>query len=249
MKNKVELVLYELIQVYLQKSEPLSSTKLKEMADLPFSASSIRSYLKQLEKNNLVEKEHFSSGSYPSAKAMETFWRDNLKNRVVPADTDLEKKAQELDIYIMIEMFENQLLVDVYNLNNRFIILEFEKDEVVFRYDSNLYILFKSVKGMLLDELKKYLLHIGLEKEYEKIKNLYKYKAYNKKFLYKSGIEPEVFENYRFSRFPKGISFINDYLVMRDIQNSEREFRHILLMGSIYTDFFEITKPAKEGIE
>ncbi len=249
MKNKVELVLYELIQVYLQKSEPLSSTKLKEIADLPFSASSIRSYLKQLEDYDLVEKEHFSSGSYPSAKAMESFWRENLKDRVVLTDTDLNKKAQELDIYIMIEMFENQLLVDVYNLNNRFVILEFEKDEVVFRYDSNLYILFKSVKGMLLDELKKYLLHIGLEKEYEKIKSLYKYKAFNKKFLYKNGIESEVFETYRFSSFPRGVSFVEDYLIMRDIQNTKREFRHILLMGSVYTDFFEITKPVKEGMD
>ena len=247
MKEKVELVLNELIQVYLIKSEPLSSTKLKEMANLPFSASSIRSYLKELEKIELVVKEHFSSGSYPSVKAMKSFWQDSLKNRTIDSDANLKELAEELDIYIMIEMFENQLLVEVYNLNNKFIVLEFEKDEVVFKYNDNLYTFFKSVKGMLLDELKKYLLHIGLLKEYETIKKLYKYKSFNKKFIYKENLNTEFFENYNFEKFPKGISFFDDYLIFKTIQNTQKNFKHILLIGNVYTDFFEITKPMKGG--
>jgi len=246
MNEKVELVLNQLIQVYLTKSEPLSSTKLKEMANLPFSASSIRSYLKKLEQNDLVEKEHFSSGSYPSVKAMKSFWREHLKDRTINTD-GLKEVSEELDIYIMIEMFENQLLVDVYNLNNKFIILEFEKDEVIFRYDANLYTFFSSVKGMLLDELRKYLLHIGLLKEYEGLKKLYKYESFNKKFLYTQNINPDSFENFEFQKFPKGISFLNDYLVFRTMQNEKNTYKHILLIGNIYTDFFEVTKPVKGG--
>ncbi|ACM93389.1 putative heat-inducible transcription repressor HrcA [Nautilia profundicola AmH] len=247
MNKKVELVLNELIQVYLTKSEPLSSTKLKEIANLPFSASSIRSYLKKLEENELVEKEHFSSGSYPSVKAMKSFWRDSLKNRTVDDEIDLREKAEELDIYVMIEMFENQLLVNVYNLNNKFIVLEFEKDEVVFKYDDNLYTLFKSVKGILLDELRKYLLHIGLKKEYESIKKLYKYEAFNKKFIYKEDINTESFEKFNFSSYPKGISFFDDYLIFKTMKNSNNVYKNILLVGNIYTDFFEVTKPVKGG--
>ncbi len=247
MKKKVELVLNELIQVYLIRSEPLSSTKLKEFANLPFSASSIRSYLKQLERNELVEKEHFSSGSYPSVKAMKSFWRENLKNRTIDTDNDLKQLSEELDIYIMIEMFENQLLVGVYNLNNKFIVLEFEKDEVVFKYDEKLYTLFKSIKGILLDELKKYLLHIGLKKEYEKIKSLYKYYSYNKRFIYKERIDYKPFENYEFDSFKSGINFINDYLIFKTMQNQNSVFKNVVLVGNVYTDFFEITKPVKGG--
>jgi heat-inducible transcriptional repressor len=246
MKEKVELVLNELIQVYLIKSEPLSSTKLKELAKLPFSASSIRSYLKELENYELVEKEHFSSGSYPSIKAMKLFWQEHLKDRTINTD-GLKEVSEELDIYIMIEMFENQLLVDVYNLNNKFIILEFEKNEVIFRYDANLYTFFSSVRGMLLDELRKYLLHIGLLKEYEGLKKLYKYESFNKKFLYTQNINPDSFENFEFQKFPKGISFLNDYLVFRTMQNEKKIYKHILLIGNIYTDFFEVTKPVKGG--
>jgi heat-inducible transcriptional repressor len=247
MKEKVEFVLNQLIQVYLIKSEPLSSTKLKELANLPYSASSIRSYLKTLEKNDLVEKEHFSSGSYPSVKAMKSFWRENLKNRTIDTDSDLKQLSEELDIYIMIEMFENQLLVEVYNLNNKFIVLEFEKDELIFRYDDNLYTLFKSMKGILLDELKKYLLHIGLKKEYEKIKSLYKYVSFNKKFIYTNDIDFRPFENYEFNAFNNGINFISDYLVFKTMKNNDSKFSNIVMIGNVYTDFFEITKPVKGG--
>jgi len=245
--KKVELVLNQLIQVYLTKSEPLSSTKLKELANLPFSASSIRSYLKQLEKDDLILKEHFSSGSYPSVKAMKSFWRENLKNRTINTDSDLKQLSEELNIYVMIEMFENQLLVEVYNLNNKFIILEFEKDEVVFKYDRHIYTLFKCVKGMLLDELRKYLLHIGLKKEYQKIKELYKYETYNKKFIFKENLEYNAFENYEFNKFPKGVSFLKDYLIMKTFQNEKKMYKQILIMGKVYADFFEVTKPVKGG--
>jgi len=247
MKEKVELVLNRLIEAYLKQSEPLSSTKLKEMANLPYSASSIRSYLKELEEYDLVEKEHFSSGSYPSVKAMKAFWREKLKNRDIDTSRNLKKLCEELDIYIMIEMFENQLLVEVYNLNNRFIVLEFENDEAVLKYDHNLYTFFKSVKGMLLDELKKYLLHIGLTKEYMLINSMYKYDSYNKSFIYKNRLKTDDFENYNFRAYPKGISFIDDFLVFRSLQTNERFYKHILMIGSVYTDFLEITKPVKGG--
>jgi len=248
MKEKVELVLNGLIEVYLHQAQPLSSTKLKEYANLPYSASSIRCYLKELEKCELIEKEHISSGSYPSVKAMKAFWSEKLKDANIDL-SGLEEKAEELDIYIMIEMFENQLLTEVYNLNNKFVILEFEKDEVIFKYDENIYSFFKSVKGILLDELKKYLLHIGLKKEYEKIKKLYNYVSYNKGYIYKNDIDPKPFEKYDFERFSKGINYTGDYLVFRDMINDKNTFYHILVVGDVYKDFFEILNPGKEGIK
>ncbi len=246
MNKKVELILNELIQIYLNITEPISSTKLKELAHLPYSASSIRSYFKKLEEYELIEKEHFSSGSYPSVKAMRTFWRDVLSNKIVDEDIDLEKKAKELDIYILIEMFENQLLVEVYNLNNKFIILEFEKDEVIFKYDSNLYNLLKSLKGMLLDELKKYLLHIGLIREYEHIKTLYALRELNKKFIYKENLENE-FESVEVDKISNGISFFENYVVFKTLQSNENMFKHFILLGNVYTDFLSIVKPMKGG--
>ena len=245
MKEKVELVLNELIQVYLIKSEPLSSTKLKKLANLPFSASSIRSYLKKLEEKELVKKEHFSSGSYPSIKAMRSFWCESLKDRVLDFENDLKTLSKELDVYIMIEMFENQMLIEVYNLNNKFIILEFEKDEIIYRYDENLYILLNSLKGMLLDELKKYLFHIGLNKECKALKKLYNKETYNKKFIYKNNLDE--YDNINLEKIEKGIHFFNNYLLLQDIVYNRDVFKQFLIIGDVYTNFFAITK-AKEGL-
>ena len=245
MKEKVELVLNELIQIYLIKSEPLSSTKLKEMANLPFSASSIRSYLKELEKFELIVKEHFSSGSYPSVKAMKSFWHESLKDRMLDFESNLKTLSNELDIYIMIEMFENQMLIEVYNLNNKFIVLEFEKDEIVYKYDNDLYTLLNSLKGMLLDELKKYLHHIGLIKECKALKNLYTKECYNKKFIYKNNLDK--YDENNLENIEKGMHFFKNYLLLRDIIYDKNVFKNFLIIGDVYTDFFAITK-AKEGL-
>jgi heat-inducible transcriptional repressor len=242
MNHKVELVLNGLIKLYIKKSIPLSSTKLKEYANLPYSASSIRSYLKSLEEKELICKEHISSGSYPSVKAMKQFWLRHLKNTQIDVDTDFKEMSEEFDVFIMIEMFENQVLMEVYNLNNKFIVLEFEKDELVIKYDDNLFILFSSLKGIYLDELKKYLLHLNLNKLVEKIKSLYKKVSFNKKFLYQNVKNTLLFENYKFEEIPNGISFMENLLVYKQQVKNSTTFLNIALVGDIYTDFFRFMK-------
>jgi len=157
----------------------------------------------------------------------------------------LKALSDELDIYIMIEMFENQMLVEVYNLNNKFIVLEFEKDEIVYKYDDNLYTLLSSLKGMLLDELKKYLFHIGLVKEYKALKKLYTKEAYNKKFIYINDLDE--YDDFNLEEIEKGMHFFKNYLLLRDIVSDKNVFKNFLIIGDVYTDFFAITK-AKEGL-
>jgi len=246
MNDKVELVLNRLIKQYLIESEPLSSTKLKEVADLPFSASSIRGYLKKLEAQKLVEKQHFSSGSYPSVKAMREFWQKNLQECDIRDDA-LDKKAETLNIYIMIEMFDNQMLIDVYNLNDKFIVLEFEKEELIFKYDVNLYNFFKSLKGIYLNELKSYLQKIRLEEVYEKIKTLFVYLSFNKKFLCSVNMDIQALEEYDFDSFKDGISFFENYLFYKTDLIEENIYKRILITGDVYTNFFNIVQPKKGG--
>jgi len=151
MNEKLQIVLINLIELYIKKQSPLSSNKLKKEAHLAFSASSIRSYFQQLENIGLIKKEHSSSGSYPTIKAMQKFWQKNFSLN----NFSFEKIPEEVNIYIKEKVFDNQLLKNVYNVNNKFIILEFEKDEVVYKYSNELFILFSSLKNILLDELKK----------------------------------------------------------------------------------------------
>jgi heat-inducible transcriptional repressor len=98
---------------------------------------------------------------------------------------------------------------------------------------------------MLLDELKKYLFHIGLIKEYKALKKLYTKEVYNKKFIYKNDLDE--YENINLEEIEKGMHFFKNYLLLRDIVNDKNVFKNFLIIGDVYTDFFAITK-AKEGL-
>jgi heat-inducible transcriptional repressor len=71
---KKNIILENLIQIYLGKLNPVSSAELKRESDLPFSPSTIRNYLQQLEQEGLVIRVHISSGSIPSKKALREYW-------------------------------------------------------------------------------------------------------------------------------------------------------------------------------
>ena len=128
MDEKLELILNELIKNYIKIKEPISSKYLKDLAQLNISASTIRSYFQSLEKQGMLKKEHISSGSYPSIKAMDFFWKQMLpKKRNISIDK-LNQKCEEFEVFVYIKIFDNQLLENIYNVENKFIVLEFEND-------------------------------------------------------------------------------------------------------------------------
>ena len=175
MQKKVELILNELIKNYIKIKEPISSTTLKEIANLKLSPSTIRGYFQTLEKMGMIEKEHIASGSYPSVDAMEIFWQKHLPKKIkyIPLES-LDKRCENFDIAVFVKIFENQLLKEVYNVNNKFIILEFENNEAVLKYDENVFNFLKSLKYMHVKEIVKLLKYYKLFELLKKIKNFQK---------------------------------------------------------------------------
>ncbi len=185
MNKKVELVLNELIKNYLKIHQPISSTYLKELAQLSMSPSTIRGYFQILEKMGMIEKEHFASGSYPSTKAMEYYWRENLPINIKNFSIEiLKERCEEFNIVAFIKIFENQVLNEVYNVNNKFIVLEFENEEAVIKYDENIFNLLKSLKFLELKELIKIFKHYKINNLLKKIKNFQKNYIFNQNLLY-----------------------------------------------------------------
>ncbi|NPA12070.1 MAG: hypothetical protein GXO62_07495 [Epsilonproteobacteria bacterium] len=237
MKKRAEEVLDNLIRCYLKFQEPISSAKLKELSMYSFSPSSIRGYFQELQKRGLIQKVHNSGGSYPSKKAMHIFWKKNLRPFKLNLDS-LEKKSRELEIAIIVKMFENQLLKEVHNYNHKFIILEFEKNEIALRYDEKLYHLFKDLKFLDLETLYNVLQKLSLYSELNKIQTLYKYLYFNRKMLYnldslKNELKPCKFEN--------GLNFFEDYLSYRFSYTDEKMYE-VVIIGDIYSDFLELRR-------
>jgi len=246
MKKKVELVLVELIKNYLNIKEPISSTALKELANLNMSPSTIRGYFQNLEKMGMIEKEHFASGSYPSVKAMEFFWKQNFPlNIKYFSFKELKEKCEEFEVGALVKIFENQMLNEVYNVNNKFIVLEFENDETVIKYDENIFNLLKSFKFLDSKELMKIFSHYNLFNLIKKIKNFQKSYLINQNLLYnklnKFNLDflKEIDDFY--------INYNKKLLIKKYFLFNEREEIEIYLIGNIYSNFLGLFESMKGG--
>jgi len=246
MKEKVELVLVELIKSYLNVKEPISSTALKELAQLNMSPSTIRGYFQSLEKMGMIEKEHFASGSYPSMKAMEFFWAKNLPSSIKYFSfEELKEKCEEFEIGALVKIFENQMLNEVYNVKNRFIVLEFENDETVIKYDENIFNLLKSLKFLESKELIKIFKHYKLLELIKKIKNFQKNYLINQKLLYnkfnKLNLDflKEIDDFY--------INYNKKVLIKKYSCFDEKKEIEIYLIGNIYSNFLGLFESMKGG--
>ena len=185
MKRKVELVLDELIKNFIKIREPISSSLLKELAQLDISPSTIRNYFQMLEKIGMVEKEHISSGSIPSVRAMEFFWKKEFPMEFQSNNVKkLDKACQEYGTLAFIKIFENQMLDEVYNVQNKFIILEFDNDETVVRFQPEIFDFLKSFRKMYVKDLNILFKHYNLDYLSKKIKNFYKEMTLNENLLY-----------------------------------------------------------------
>jgi heat-inducible transcriptional repressor len=240
MKNKVELVLEELIKEYLKELAPISSTKLKEKANLPFSASSIRSYLQKLQEKGLIEKEHLSSGSKPSKRALKSFWIETFENIDIDFE-NLEEKIIENNLYFAARIFENELLKKVYKYD-KFVILEFEKNEFIFRYDENLYTFLKSLEGISFDQIRNYLEYLNLSEIFRKIDFIYEYLCYNQKRLFELSqvIDIKPFIKFEFNSIKKGLNFMNEVLVYKNLKKIDNKWFEYILIGDIYSNFLNL---------
>jgi len=245
MNERLKLILNELIKHYLKIKEPISSKSLKKLAQLDISASTIRGYFQNLEKQGMLEKEHISSGSYPSIKAMEFFWRQTLPKKCEMSIDELNKKCEKFDIFAYIKIFENQLLYNIYNVNNKFIVLEFEDDELVIKYQKEIFDLLNSFKMMYLEDLQKIFLTYKIDILNEKLKNFNKDIKINEKLLYNN------FNNIDL----KKLSYIDN--INFDYQNKtvikkieflkENKTFEIYLIGDVYSDFLSLFEIKKGG--
>jgi len=243
MKEKVELVLIELIKNYLNIQEPISSAALKRLAQLEMSPSTIRVYFQNLEKMGMIEKEHFASGSYPSIKAMEFFWKRNFPQKIeISSFDELKEKCKKFKIGAFIKVFENQMLKEVYNVHNKFIVLEFENDETIIKYDTNIFNLLKSLKYLDSKELIKIFKHYKLLTLTKKIKNFQKSYMINQKLIYnKLNLEllKEIDDFY--------INYNKKLVIKKYFMFDNKKEMEIYLVGDIYSNFLGVVESMKGG--
>jgi heat-inducible transcriptional repressor len=237
---KKKIILNNLINLYLKENTPVSSGVLKEKCKLPFSSSTIRNYFQKLDNEGLLLKFHISSGSIPSKEALKRYWYENLKyDNIKIADVCLEKLTKEFDLFLTIKKKEFITLKSVINLKNRFIILDFEKYETVFRYSPEVFHFFTQFLNYTIDDLKKIILELKLDIFYNKL-NINEYKLFNKEFLYKHYKEfsiDKLLTDEIFNQFKKGLSFNGDYIAYKFDAIIKEEENEMIIIGTLYNDY------------
>ena len=144
----------------MQNAEPIGSKQLKVMYDISYSPATIRGYFKKLGEDGYLVQEHISSGRIPTKIAMQEYWLNHLDLDIDYIDYDLLKELiSELQISAFIKYEKDEYLNEIYNIKDKFIVLEFNSFAISIKYHKALY---KFLNEMINFNLKD-IIHIANE--------------------------------------------------------------------------------------
>jgi heat-inducible transcriptional repressor len=247
---KKEIILENLIKTYLNEQNPISSGELKRKCELPFSPSTIRNYFQKLDGEGLIVKVHISSGSIPSKDALRDYWYRNLLfDGINVSSKQLEEIAKEFDVFISYKEKQNLILKNVFNVANKFIILDFDTDEVVLKYQIEILYLFKEFIGYNLDDIKKMIGLVKLNHILNKF-SINKIENFNREFLYKHYKDfsiDDLLSEKLFDKFNYGLSFNQDFLAYKIDAKVDTKDTEFIVIGNIYNNYLELFDSIKEA--
>jgi heat-inducible transcriptional repressor len=106
------------------------------------SAATIRNHLKALMDEGLLVQAHTSGGRMPSLVAMQAFWAEKLSEvqntQIATLDT-LKNATREYQISVSIKFYEPNELKNIINVEDRFVVAEFERGDILFAGGEDLY--------------------------------------------------------------------------------------------------------------
>jgi len=255
--SKRDLILDSIIRAYLIDNSPIGSNELCSRMPIGIPASTIRVYFKKLSDEGAITQFHISGGRIPTAIAMKAYWREHLaldgifdvRNANV-----LNLLINEFGIYSIVFENNKQNLNEILNLDNRFLVLNFDKDEIVLKFNAKVEKFLANLVGIDLEQLETIAMQVGLSELKNKISQLRRSKIL---FLENEKIALDIFEKRSFKKaitpdleriFGSNLIFLNDeYLGMKLDVNFEGKEAKMLCAGSIYNDYERFLNNLKEA--
>lgn len=105
--QREKLILFGLVDLYLQSGKPIGSNTLRENGFEALSSATIRNYFAKLEEEGLVKQQHSSGGRIPTPLAYKIYAEEHLdKPRSSPEDKKaieqlLKKETREVASYLL----------------------------------------------------------------------------------------------------------------------------------------------------
>ncbi|MBK2001252.1 HrcA family transcriptional regulator [Campylobacter sp. LH-2024] len=263
MKNhdKKDLILDSIIETYLLDNVPIGSSELNLNLCIP--ASTIRVYLKRLSDEGLITQLHISSGRIPTVLTMQNYWQNYWKEKQnenlikITNEVFLKELSKEFEIYCLVYGGRNLILKEIFNLNAKFIILDFEDEELVLKYTKEAWEFLKTLIGFDLFSIENIALRVSFMELVDKITCL------RQNLIYYRSNEERAYQIYQNDEFVKLLDCgVHHYF--KDSLEFEPLFKegfmglkvdgqflgedvNIILAGSVYTDYKKILKQIKEA--
>ena len=256
--NKRDLILDSIIEAYLDSNVPIGSSQLGGRMSIAIPASTIRVYFKKLSDEGAITQLHVSGGRIPTVTTMQDYWRDKLDFSEVLRLRDgdeLEEILENFDIYCMIFSAESERLAEVINHEDRFMILAFDKDEIILKFEPRIFELLSNLIGISLKDLEVASMQIGLRELNTKIRELKNSKI---EFIANEVMAYKIFKDERFKillnpsiavNFDKNLIFAPYFEpgfmgIKRPVKFQNKDAT-MICAGSVYEDYEKFFKFSK----
>ena len=229
--TKKELVLEKLIENYINTKKPISSSFLSNELE-NIAASTIRLYFKKLTEEGYLAQIHTSSGRIPTIKALEKYWEKKLLKNSFYFDEikEINKISKKYNISFFGIVDKSIYLKDVIKVENKFLILDFEKEQIVIPFNKKLYLFMQDLIGIDGINFFDIITQMGLNKIIKK------YEVITKEFIIKSkNAEINLIE---FKNFSEGIKVENETIVIKKIGKIKNDTLKFVMVGNIYENFY-----------
>jgi heat-inducible transcriptional repressor len=168
--TKKDFLLRSIIQAYINSSEPIGSTALKDMYNITYSPATIRGYFKKLGEEGFLEQEHISSGRTPTTEALKQYWQDKLNFKLPSVDYQMiEYEAAQLGLTVFIKQQLNDKLQRVLNIENLYMILEFDTFTITIKYSAPLHRFLEDMIGFEPQDIMKISKDVGATQLYDEL--------------------------------------------------------------------------------
>lgn len=248
--SKRDLILDSIIAAYLDDNTPIGSNELGARMQISIPASTIRVYFKKLSDEGAITQLHVSGGRIPTISIMQKYWQSRLdfaKKLEIYNTQNLSLIMQNFEIYCMIFTSHSEILREVLNYNNKFIILVFSESELILKCEPRIFKFLHNLIGANIEELEKITMQVGLGELRTKINELKRSKI---QFLANEVVAYKIFKDERFktlldpsftTKFSKNIIFSPEFDsgfmgVKREVNFGGKD-AVMICAGSVYEDY------------
>ncbi len=170
MIDKKEFLLHSIIKAYIEHCEPIGSSQLKSMYDITYSPATIRGYFKKLGEEGFLTQEHVSSGRTPTTEALQQYWSNKLNFKLEYVDEKaIAYLSSEIGLSVFIQDQKSDILKDILNVENRYMILEFSTFAITVKFTDALYRFLSDMIGLELVHIVDISKQVGAFEIYEKV--------------------------------------------------------------------------------